>query len=89
MEIYLSNNQHNQHVILKKRTTIILSVDLIAELDRICGELGVSRSNLFALAANCFVAQVAPMLKPTRRAESLTVIQEIFDKLMKKALEAA
>lgn len=70
---------------LKKRTTVMLPVDLLAELDRLRGDLGVSRSALLAMAAACFAAQMGPVLKPTHRAKNLAAVEEVFNKLLKNA----
>lgn len=74
---------------LKKRTTVMLSVGLLAEIDRVRAALGVSRSALVSLAAACFTAKMTPMLKPTHRADSLAAAEELFTELLAKARKAA
>ena len=74
---------------LKKRTTVVLPVDLLVEIDKLRLELGLTRSSLLVLAAAFFIAQSAQMIKPARRAESLAAIRQIFDKLAKDADKSA
>jgi hypothetical protein len=72
---------------LKKCTTVLLPVGLLAEIDRLRAELGVSRSALLALAATRFVVETVPALTPVNRAESLSAIEQIFIKLLAEARE--
>jgi hypothetical protein len=67
----------------------MLPVDLLAEVDRLSGCLGVSRSALLTLAANCFVAHTAKVLNPTQRQKSLDAVVEIFTESIKKARKTA
>lgn len=70
---------------MKRRTTIMLPVDLLAELDKLRGTLGVSRSALLAMAGAAFVAHAASIIVPKKRADSLDAVEEMFTTLMKKA----
>lgn len=74
-----------EHATVKKRTTIMLPVGLIAEIDRLRAELGMSRSACLSMAATCFLAKMASVLNPTHRAESLSSIEGIFTELMIEA----
>lgn len=78
----------DERTIVKHRTTVLLSMDLLAEVDRLRAVLGISRSALLAIAASYFVAKAAPSIRPTRRAESLAAVEEIFRRLLEKAREA-
>lgn len=73
---------------IKKRTTIMLPVGLIAEIDRLRAELGISRSACLSMAATCFLAKTSSALNPTHREESLSAIEGIFTGLMKEARES-
>lgn len=79
--------EHSEHPLVKRRTTVMFSVDLIYEIDRIRAELGVSRSAFLAMAASCFLTKTSNALKPTKREESLIAIERIFTELMIDARE--
>ena len=79
----------DQRPTLKRRTTVMLPVGLLAEVDRLRADLGVSRSALLAMAAAKFVAETVPVVNPTNRAESLAVIEQAFAGLLNQARESA
>jgi hypothetical protein len=74
---------------IKKRTTAVLPVRLLEELDKLKEELGLSRSALLTVGAVLLIARAAPVLRPGHRADSLAAVDEIVKKLLAEARKDA
>jgi hypothetical protein len=79
----------DQYATLRKRTTVMLPVGILAEIDKLRTELGISRSALLSMAAARFAVEMVSTLTPANRADFLSSVEQIFAELMKKARESA
>ena len=67
----------------------MLPVGLLVEIDRLRGELGMSRNALLSMAAARFAVEMASAIVPANRGESLDAVEKIFTETLEKVRRSA